>query len=71
MDKNSIIYVGFKNYNFNIVLPVFITESPLPFLLGLVGFGLAYLYRYKKAKSGKAIESENRIAEKKEEERLE
>ena len=57
MDKNSIIYVGFKNYNFNIVLPVFITESPIPFILGLVGFGLAYLYRKKIAKSGKSLEN--------------
>ena len=68
-DKSSVIYLGFKNVNFNIVFPVFVTESPIPFLLGVIGFGLAYLYRKKAQKSKNVIEIESDFVEKKEEER--
>jgi hypothetical protein len=49
-DKTSIIYLGFKNLNFNLVLPVFIIDSPLPFIVGTICFGLSYLYRKSKPK---------------------
>ena len=45
------------------------TESPIPFLLGVIGFGLAYLYRKKAQKSKNVIEIESDFVEKKEEER--
>ena len=53
------IYLGYKNVNFNLSFPIFLIESPIPFLLGVIGFGLAFLYKKKKSKEGRAIEIKN------------
>lgn len=55
-DKGTTLYLGFKNINFNFVFPFFTTDSSIPFLLGVLGFGLAYLYRKKRPKQQQAID---------------
>ena len=58
VDRTSVVYLGFKNYNFNFIVPVFITDSPIPIIFGAACFGLAYLYRKSRPKYKKLLEEE-------------
>jgi len=61
VDKTSVIYLGFKNYNFNFIVPIAFTDSPLPLIFGAVCFGLTYLYRKTRSKHQHFIDEEGEI----------
>jgi len=44
--NRSVVYVGYKNAGFNLVLPVIVTGSPLPFILSLATVAAGYVWKY-------------------------
>ena len=39
------LYLGFKNLNFNFIFPIFVVENSIPTVLGVLGYCAVFAWR--------------------------
>jgi hypothetical protein len=40
-----VLYLGFKNLNFNFIFPIFVVENSIPTILGVLGYCAVFAWR--------------------------